>query len=71
MGSEGSIYDPVGNSLGCGERREIMGENGMQRGVRKAPTREENSEDKSMLVIFSPAPPDFLQPPSSFYTFHH
>lgn len=54
MGSEGSIYDPVGNSLGCGDRREIMGGNGMQRGVLTAPTRQENSQDKSMLVIFSP-----------------
>lgn len=71
MGSEGSIYDPVGNSLGCSECGEIMGENGMQRGVLKAATRQENSEDKSMLVIFSPAPPDLLQPPSSIYTFHH
>lgn len=33
MGSGGSIYDPVGNSLDCGERVEIMGGNGMQRGV--------------------------------------
>lgn len=33
MGSAGSIYDPVGNSLDCGERAEIMGGNGMQRGV--------------------------------------
>lgn len=30
MGSGGSIYDPVGNSLDCGDRREIMGGNGMQ-----------------------------------------
>lgn len=56
MGSGGSIYDPVGNSLGCGDRGEIMGGNGMQRGVLKAPTRKENSQDKSMLVIFSPLP---------------
>lgn len=53
MGSGGSIYDPVGNSLDCGDRREIMGGNGMQRGVLTAPTRQENSQDKSMLVIFS------------------
>lgn len=71
MGSEGSIYDPVGNSLGCGDRGEIMGGNGMQRGVLRAPTRQENSENKSMLVIFTPPPLDFLQPPSSIYTFHH
>lgn len=54
MGSGGSIYDPVGNSLDCGDRGEIMGGNGMQRGVLTAPTRQENSQDKSMLVIFSP-----------------
>lgn len=53
MGSGGSIYDPVGNSLDCGDRGEIMGGNGMQRGVLTAPTRQENSQDKSMLVIFS------------------
>lgn len=53
MGSGGSIYDPVGNSLDCGDRREIMGGNGMQRGVLTAPTRQENIRDKSMLVIFS------------------
>lgn len=54
MGSGGSIYDPVGNSLDCSDRREIMGGNGMQRGVPRAPTRQENTQDKSMLVIFSP-----------------
>lgn len=56
MGSGGSIYDPVGNALDCGDRREIMGGNGMQRGVLTAPTRQENIQDKSMLVIFSPPP---------------
>lgn len=54
MGSGGSIYDPVGNSLDCGDRGEIMGGNGMQRGVLTAPTRQESIQDKSMLVIFSP-----------------
>lgn len=69
MGSGGSIYDPVGNSLDCGDRGEIMGGNGMQRGVLTAPTRQEHIQDKSMLVIFSPSlsPPCLTAPtPESF-----
>ena len=70
MGSGGSIYDPVGNSLDCGDRGEIMGGNGMQRGVLTAPTRQENIQDKSMLVIFSPplSPPCLTAPTPEPFT---
>lgn len=75
MGSAGSIYDPVGNSLDCGDRREIMGGNGTQRGVLTAPTRQENIRDKSMLVIFSspqsPPPPASSRLLQVIYSFHH
>lgn len=54
MGSCGSIYDPAGNSLDCGDRGEIMGGNGMKRGVLTARTRQENIRDKSTVVIFTP-----------------
>lgn len=56
MGSCGSIYDPAGNSLDCGDRGEIMGGNGMKRGVLTARTRQENIQDKSTVVIFTPPP---------------
>lgn len=57
MGSCGSIYDPAGNSLDCGDRGEIMGGNGMKRGVLTARTRQENIQDKSTVVISTPPPP--------------
>lgn len=54
MGSCGSIYGPAGNSLDCSDRGEIMGGNGMKRGVLTARTRQGNIRDKSAVVIFTP-----------------
>lgn len=53
MGSCGSIYDPAGNSLDCSDRAEIMGGNGMKRGVLTARTRQGNIQDKSAVAIFT------------------